>query len=337
MVDNVGIGLINSFEEGTGKLGQGKTSNFNQFTQLDMTLSQSVNQYLGIMSKIELMVDDIVGISKQRQGQISTTETAQGVERSVAQSSNITEPLFYIHNEVKRKVLTNIVELSKKINKSKRIHYFTDDLERVSMEIDNDKYADSDYGLFVTNSSKEYKVMGKLESIVNQAISSGTSSYSDVIKTFKANSIAELSKEIEYSEEKKQQQLEQQQQAQLESSEKQQQATLEAEQAKTENENMNKQLDRENELRKALISKGGDGEGSFDEIAYGNQLLQQEKNRGEQESGRMKHDLEKEKIMNDRLLKEKELSLKDKEIQSKERMNKENNKTALKNKVSGEK
>ena len=338
MFDNVGLGLINSFEEGTGKLGQGKTSNFNQFTQVDMTLSQSIGQYINIITKIEQMVDKLVGISPQREGAISSSETAQGVERSVIQSSNITEPWFYMHNEVKRKVLNNIIELSKKaFVGTKKIHYIADDLERVYVEIDADKYADSDYGVFVSNSTKEHQVMQKLEMIVNQAISSGSSSLSDVIKTFNATSVAELSKQIEISEKEKIQREQQAQQQQQEAQQQAQQMEIQFEQEKLDREDRNKELDRENELNKIRLSKDEPVDNSPSDLDYNKQFMEQEKNNQTAESNRMKHDFDREKEMNSRLLKEKELTLKEKEMLSKEKMAREKNKTDLKNKVSGEK
>lgn len=338
MFDNVGLGVIDSFQEGTGKLGQGKTSNFNQFTQVDMTLSQSIGQYINILTKIENMVDKLVGISPQREGAISSSETAQGVERSVIQSSNITEPWFYMHNEVKRKVLNNIIELSKKaFVGTKKIHYIADDLERVFVEIDADKYADSDYGVFVSNSTKEHQVMQKLEMIVNQAISSGSSSLSDVIKTFNATSVAELSKQIETSEREKIQREQQAQQQQQEAQQQAQQMEIQFEQEKLDREDRNKELDRENELNKIRLSKDAPIDNSPTDLDYNKQFMEKEKNDQNAESNRMKHDFDREKELNSRLLKEKELTLKEKEMLSKEKMAREKNKTDLKNKVSGEK
>src|SRR5690606_12315665 len=65
--DNIGLAFINSLEEGTGRQA-GQLPNFNQFTDIDMTLSQSVGQYIGILQKIEDMVGELSGVSRQRQG-----------------------------------------------------------------------------------------------------------------------------------------------------------------------------------------------------------------------------------------------------------------------------
>jgi hypothetical protein len=339
MFDNVGIGFINSFEEGTGKLGQGKNSNFNQFTTADMTLSQSIGQYVNILSKIESVVDEIIGISPQREGAISSTETAQGVERSVTQSSHITEPWFFVHDEIKRKVLQAVVECSKfAFPKTKKIHYITDDLERISTTIDTEMFADSDYGVFVSNSTKEAKVFQKLEMLSNQALSSGAASFNDVIKMFNATSVAELSKEIRASEEKKNMREQQAQEQQIQSAEAQQQKQLEFEFAKMDHESMENEKDRQNRIDIELIKKQENPVGNVpNDLEIGKQSLEEAKAVEQFNNDKERLNIDTEKARNEQSNKERELDLKEKEIASRERIENLKAKTALKNKVAGEK
>jgi len=339
MFDNVGIGFINSFEEGAGKLGKGKVSNFNQFTTADMTLSQSFGQYIGILDKIESVVDKIIGISPQREGAISSSETAQGVERSVTQSSHITEPWFFIHDEIKKKVLQACVECSKfAYGKSKKIHYITDDLERISTQIDTEKFADSDYGVFVSNSTKEAKVFQKLEMLSSKALSSGAASFTDVIKMFNATSVAELSKEIRVSEEKKNQREQQAQEQQLQSAEAQQQKQLEIEFAKMDHESMENEKDRRNKIDLELIKSQENPSANLpSDLEIGKQGLEEAKAIEQFDNDKQKLNIETERVRNEQSNKEREFALKEKEINSKERIEKLKAKTAIKNKVSGEK
>ena len=348
MFDNVGIGFINSFEEGQGKLGQGKVSNFNQFTTADMSLSASVGQYISILAKIEGIVDDLIGISPQREGAISSSETASGVERSVTQSSHITEPWFFIHDEIKKRVLQAVIDTSKyAYSGSKKIHYMTDDLERITTEMDMDKFSDSDYGVFVTNSSKEAKVFQKLEGLSSQALSSGAATFSDVIRMFKATSVAELTKEIDTSEKKKQAQEQQAQQEQLkaqqeqvQSIEAQQAKQLDFEFAKMDHESMENEKDRTSKEKIAMIGQSNNGPTDTtisDNISIGKQLLDEEKATQQFESDRERLLNEGDKNRNEQRNKEREFDLREKEMKSKEKIEDAKNRTALKNKVSGEK
>jgi len=49
------------------------------------------------MDKIEQLAGTISGITDQREGAITSSELVGNVERSVTQSSHITEPLFWQH------------------------------------------------------------------------------------------------------------------------------------------------------------------------------------------------------------------------------------------------
>jgi hypothetical protein len=335
MFDNVGIALINSFEEGKDQF-QGQVSQFNQFQAIDVTLSQSVIQYLNILTKIEQMADKIVGISPQREGNVAQHETVGGVERAVTQSGYVTEPWFYIHNEIKKKVLTQLLETAKfAYPDSKKLHYIADDIQRISIEIDMDKFADSDYGLFVADSSKENAIFQKLESLSQQALSSGAAGLGDIVNMFRADSVGELASLIKDSEAKKQQQDQAAQEQAAQMQEQQIAAAKEqkaADQAFEANEN---QLDREADIRKAVIGTMG-----FDDDVQSNQVndvLEYGKMALAETEQASKTELEHRKIDSDREIKSREHDLKREEIASKERMNKDNNRTALKNKVPGEK
>lgn len=67
------------------EFGQGDTntiSKFNQFQAVDMSLSNIVGQYMMILAKLEEQVDNISGVSKQREGAIGASETATGAQKS---------------------------------------------------------------------------------------------------------------------------------------------------------------------------------------------------------------------------------------------------------------
>lgn len=329
--DNVGIAFINSFEEGKDKF-QGQVSQFNQFQAIDVSLSQSVGQYIQILTKIEQLMDKVTGINPQREGATKASETAQGVERSVTQSSHITEPWFYIHNEIKKNVLTQLLETAKfAYPNKKKLHYIVDDVQRMSIELDMDKFADSDYGIFVTNSNREAMIFQKLETLAERAMASGAASLSDVITMYKANSVSELSGLIRKSElekrELEQQQLKMQQQGiqmQIEA----QAAEKDKDRAHESREN---DLDRKAEIQKAVISSMGfdtdtADSGSIEVVEQGKLFLEQQKL--QQDSSTKEKELRHEKEEN-----EKDRQLKRQELKSKEKIEK----TKLKNPVSGEK
>lgn len=255
--DTLGIAFINSFEEGKGALGKGMTSQFNQFTAVDMSLSQSVGQYLGILSKIEEMTSELMGVSKQRLGSISSTETVGGVERSVMQSSSITEPLFYMHNEVKKNVLTHLLECAKiAYPEGKKISFILDDAQRIFLEI-NDDFINADYGIFMTNSAKEVKSLEDLRAIAQQAVSAGIMEFDELVTMFDSNSMSEIKQSVKRASQRKKEQQEREYQSQMEQLQAQQQAQAQQAEQQLAWQAEQNQLDRDNNIEEAYIKTFG--------------------------------------------------------------------------------
>jgi len=316
--DTHGIAYINSLEE--GRPGDpNSVSKFNQFTSIDMTMSQTVVQYMGIMDKLEDMIGEISGVNRQRQGQTFSSETQGGIERAVSQSSYITEPYFYLHNEVKKQVLTQLLEVAKiAYDGSKKIHFILDDMQRIFLDIDMDKFSDSEYGVFVSNSLEDKILYQKIEGLAQAAMQNGTLKFADLIKMYKTKSISRLSADLELAEDKRvqEQQKAAEQQNQIAQQQLQQQAA--DKQADRDNENMNKQLDRQNKLDLATLTALGfsedkdiDNDGTPDVIEQGKialkqseiaskQIMQSQKLQHESSEASKNRNLEKDKIQADK-------------------------------------
>ncbi|HEY8364444.1 MAG TPA: hypothetical protein VIK84_02620, partial [Haloplasmataceae bacterium] len=180
--DNLGVAWVNSHEEGR----EGDPNSVSKFNQIgagvDMTLSNTVGQYIEILNKLEDMAGELCGVSRQRQGQISSTETVGGVERSVLQSSYITEQWFMYHNEVKRQVLTQLLNTAKiaYIN-GKKAQFILNDVQRVFLDIDGALLNDSEYGVHVSNSSRDNMIKDKLEQLAQVALQTDKARLSDII------------------------------------------------------------------------------------------------------------------------------------------------------------
>lgn len=299
--DNLGIAFINSFEEGTEGSNTGKTSNFNQFTAIDMALSQIVQQYMMIIEKLEGMVGDICGVTKQREGQIATSETVGGVERSVVQSSMITEPLFYLHGEVKKQVLTQLVETAKiAYMNGKKAQFVLDEGVRVFLEVDGEIFNDSEYGVFISDSSRDLRIKEKLEQLAQVAIQNDKAQLSDIIKVIKSNSISEIENTIVKSEQEAIQRTQQSEQGQQDGAMQQQQMMNDNAEAERNFKAEQNQLDRDNKLQIAEISamsfnedKDVDKDGVLD-------VLEIEKLRSKERETLIKDNLERDKMKLDK-------------------------------------
>ena len=175
----IGVNFINPYEEGWDIPGRegGKASAFNQITALDLTMANVIDQYINLMSKIEQMAGELSGITPQRQGAVSSNELVGNVERSVTQSSHITEPLFWMHNQCKRRVLNMLLNTAKgawQDSGKKKLHYIFDDIERAYLDIE-DSFYNEDFDIFVSDSTKDAQNIEALKSLIQPAMQNGAS------------------------------------------------------------------------------------------------------------------------------------------------------------------
>lgn len=230
-LDNAGIGFINSFEEGKGK-NAGKTSHFNQFNQIDLSMAQVINQYVEFLSKLEDMIDSISGVSKQRQGSVSRNELVGSVERSVVQSSHVTEEWFYKHGEVKKRLLQRLLHEAQNVwPEGKVINYILDTGARIMFEIDSE-FADTEYGLFVSNSTEDAQLFEAVKGLAQAAMQNSAATFADIVKVLKSKSIANAENVLEESANK----IQEENQAQREAADKINQDNIAAQDAREQRE-----------------------------------------------------------------------------------------------------
>ena len=342
--DNTGIIWINSMEEGR-KNDQNSISQFNQMTDVDLSLSNIVGQYLSVLAEIEDQVDRITGVSRQRESDIKSSETVGGVERAIQQSTHITEPWFYYHNTVKQKVLNAyIYNFRQTSNENKKLQYIVNDVEASILEIDGTEFDDTNYNVFVSDSIKDNIIKQKLEGLAQLALQKEQTRLSDIIRIYKTESISEIESTLVASEEA----FFQNQQANIEAEQKATAADGEAQRAHEldvqDNENEQKQLDRENKIQLAIISALGFSEdtdvnanGMPDVLEQGKFAMEQGKVAWNEFVEENKMILDSRKTDADIRQKDKDLKLKEKEINNKEKQSIRDNKTKLKNPVAGEK
>jgi len=341
--DNTGIIWVNSMEEGK-KGDPNSISQLNQMAGVDLSLSKVVGQYLEVLRELEDQVDRITGISRQREADIKASETVGGVERAVQQSTSITEPWFFYHNQVKQKVLNAYIHTFRaSAYGNKKLQYIVNDVETAILEVDGTEFDDTNYNVFVTDSIKDARIKHKLEGLVQVALQQEKVKLSDIIKIYKSESISEIEGEIVSSE----QEFEQNQQASIEQAQEAEANAKAEEQAwereKHDDEMLDKQLDRENKLEVETVKAMGFAENTDvnenqvpDVLEYSKIHLEQGRDAFNQalEKGKLGAQISKDQA--DIKIKSRELDIKEKDISSKERMNTANNKTALKNKVVGE-
>lgn len=213
----LGVNFVNPYEEGWDIPGRegGKPSQFNQITALDLTMANTIDQYINLMDKIESMVSEVTGVTKQREGAISSNELVGNVERSVVQSAHITEPLFWVHNQVKKEVLSMLLNTAKfawKDSDKRCIHYVLDDATRAFLTL-NDDFFYEDMDIFLDDSTKNQQQLEALKQLMQPAMQNGASllDIAEIITMDNINMIKNRLEDIEQKRMEQQQALEEQQ------------------------------------------------------------------------------------------------------------------------------
>jgi len=216
---NYGIGFVDSTKEinkgpATGKL----AGNFNTMDMkaIDVETGNYIQQHINLLQYIKTEMSEIVGITPQRQGATTASETLGGVERAVIQSANNTEWWFAKHEQVKIRALSIFLETAKialKGNKVKMQHIL-DDFSAEVFEVDGDEFSEMDYDIFVTSEAKA-KEMNQILSQMAHAFMQNGGSLGVVMDILFSDSMADKRKRIELAEfEKGQKEQAAQQQAQ---------------------------------------------------------------------------------------------------------------------------
>ena len=263
-LSSVGVNFINPYEEGWNVPGRegGKPATFNQITALDLTMSNVIAEYIQLMDKIEQLAGTISGITEQREGAISSNELVGNVERSVVQSSHITEPLFWAHNQCKRHALNMLLNTAQgawQQTGKQKLSYIFDNGERAYLDI-TDKFYYEDMDVFVSDTSKDMENIQKLQQLIQPAMQNGASllEAAEVLTNDNFNIIKQKLKEMQERQEQMQQQAqeaEQQQAVQLQQMQNEQrEQELMLEEAKMELERYKIDADNQTKIAVAEIS-----------------------------------------------------------------------------------
>ena len=360
----LGVAFINPYDEGWDIPGRegGKPSQFNQLSSWDLTMSNVIAEYIQLMQKIEDMVAKLTGITPQRQGQVAASELVGNTNTAVSMSYHITEPWFWNHNQVKRRVLTMLLNTSKAAWKdSKRyLNYILDDATRAFVQLsDNFFYEDMD--IFVDDSTKNQQYIDQLKQLLQPAMQNGASLL-DVAEIITLDNVSMIKNRLEEIEQKRIEQMQQQQQAEQQAQQqiaeqqnqlKEEELTLQEikidlEKYKTDQDNATKITVAQINASRGAENIDQNMNGIPDPIEIGKQALEQQKINSDIATKQLelnnkrreieqKREAENKKIQleKDRIKHETDLQrMSDKAAMEREKLKA---KTALKNKVTGEK
>lgn len=243
-----GWAVKDSFKEAKKGAAQGKLAGqmAAQAPVLDMELGNYIQQHIMMLQFIENQLGEIAGVTKQRQGQVENRELVGNVERSITQSSHITEKWFSVHNHVKRRAMACLLETAKyafKEETDKRFQYVLDDLSTSTLKLDGPVFNEADYGLVISDTANDQELMNTMKQLAHAGIQNDKMDFSTLMDIYLDPSISSMRRKIEQKETEKaqrdqemQQMQQQMQQQQLQAQQQMQQEAQQFELAKMDRE-----------------------------------------------------------------------------------------------------
>ena len=340
----------------------GRPAQFNQFQAWDLSMANVIDQYINLMAKIEDMVAKLTGITPQRQGSIAASELVGNTTQAITQSYHITEPWFWMHNQVKQQALRMLLNTAKVAWKDNKrfLHYVLDDGTRAFINL-SDQFFYEDFDIFVTDSTKNRQDLDALRQLMQPAMQNGASllDIAEIITMDNINAIKDRLADIE---QKRMEQMQQQQQAEQEAQQRMleeqnrvkeeelmlKEAELELEKYKIDTDSQTKITVAQLNAYRGVENMDQNANGIPDVIEIASQALAERKQMADESAKQMeinakikdsenKKQIENKKMQleRDRMKHETELQkLSDKAAYEREKLKA---RTALKNKVSGEK
>lgn len=286
--DAMGFAFIDSTAEGK----RNEQVTFNQYQVLDMSLGQYIAAQFQLLTAIKEEWEEMVGVSRQRKGNISTSENVGTTERAIFQSSVISEELFRRFEVFIEKEYQGLLDVSKIAWRSgKKMTYVTSDLRTALISIDPEEYQEAEYGVFVKNNSREQEKLQQLKQMTLSFAQNGATA-SSIAEILDSNNFSKIKQYMAEVEQKSQQMQQQQQQAEQQA----QQAMAQAQQKALDDERAFKaeeaakqrmhELDLEKLRLAGKITSDADGNGRKDEIDRARLEVEREKVQVQREKGR---------------------------------------------------
>jgi len=320
---NRGTLFIDTSPENTGGAVQ-----FNQLSRVDLTRTAEIQSRIQLAQALRTEAYELIGITRQRLGSITPSETATATKEGLTQSFSQTETWFAWHDNVMQQVYQTMLEMAQYTELQKptsTLNYLNSELETVFLRITKNELL-RELFVFVTSYAEDRVTLEQLRTLAQPALQNGAELL-EIFDLYTAASERSLRKVLEGVQERKanmEQQKMQQQQQQMEMQNQQFQAKMqvEAEQKAEEarREDMNKELDRQNRLDVERL-RGIANESSYSQDKDLTPLLIQQANVAKEQS-KMRF----EQMKNDEQvkLKNRELDLKEKDIDTKLQIAKQN-------------
>jgi hypothetical protein len=257
------------FDDDSPENTKSPVSNQSVARNIDLTRTAEIQSRYTLAVQMKNECWELIGMSKQRMGNVTASETATGTNTAIQQSYSQTEPLFVAHEYVMGQLYQAMVDAAQYIEAQKpasTISYITSEGTSSFISVSGGEIALRDLKVFLTNRPEDTRMFNEIRQLSQAVIQNGGSLY-DVIEMYGTNSVRDLKRSFKKVRDrmmKMQEEAQQMEQQKLQQQEEQfqaaQQQAQQQEMIKMENENHQKELDRLNKKELAIISATGYGQ-----------------------------------------------------------------------------
>jgi len=181
---------------------------FNQFTQYDDSLSQSVMYILEMARGIDEMAGQIIGIPRQALGQTVSTDQVGTNKMSIDQSTIINEIHFFKHFDILGKALTRFMNCAREQGViDDVISFVSGDLTSEDFAIPKNLFDHRKYDIIVTNTVHELDLIEDFKRLATNERMSGQIALADLIKVYQGNTLKEIEQTLEFASKKMSEQM----------------------------------------------------------------------------------------------------------------------------------
>lgn len=180
-----GFALINTNQPGADK-------SFNQYSTLDLGLYEHITSLIDLMEYVKREWDELLGITRQRKGNVQASDTVRGTQAAIAQSAVISEKVFSRFEDFVESELRGLLDVSKLawIDGFSALHQ-GDDMRTAILQIDPAQYTEANFGVYISRSARDIQDLEMVRQQV-QAFAQNGSTPSTIVDVIQAKSLAKL-------------------------------------------------------------------------------------------------------------------------------------------------
>jgi len=185
-----------AFDDDSPENTKAPVSNTSIAKNIDLTRTQEIQARYNLAVQMKNECWELVGMSKQRMGAVSPSESATGTNKAIEQSYSQTEPIFVAHEYVLLQLYQAIVDASLYIESSKpesTLSYITATGESAFIQINGSDLKFRDMKVFMTNRPEDRKIFDEIRSLAQPLMQNGGSMY-EVIELYSTNSVRQMKK-----------------------------------------------------------------------------------------------------------------------------------------------